>query len=108
VTGRTQPGTGGGSGCTATYRTINSWDSGFQAEVAVTNTGTSPTRGWSVELSLASGRTIANLWNGTLTGTTVTNAGDNGTLAPAASTTFGFVANGQVAGGVTVVSCTAT
>jgi endoglucanase len=108
VTGRTQPGSGGGSGCTAIYRTINSWDSGFQAEVTVSNTGASPTRGWSVELSLASGRTIANLWNGTLTGTTVTNAGDNGAIAPAASTTFGFVANGQVTGGVTIVSCTAT
>jgi chitodextrinase len=106
VSATTQPGSGGGSGCTATYRTTNSWDTGFQAEVAVTNTGTTASRGWSVVLSLASGRTISNLWNGTLTGSTVTNAPHNGALAPAAGTTFGFVANGQVTGGVTVVSCT--
>jgi chitodextrinase len=106
VSATTQPGSGGGSGCTATYRTTNSWDTGFQAEVAVTNTGTTASRGWSVVLSLASGRTISNLWNGTLTGSTVTNAPHNGALAPATGTTFGFVANGQVTGGVTVVSCT--
>jgi chitodextrinase len=106
VSATTQPGSGGGSGCTATYRTTNSWDTGFQAEVAVTNTGTTASRGWSVVLSLASGRTISNLWNGTLTGSTVTNAPHNGALAPTAGTTFGFVANGQVTGGVTVVSCT--
>jgi endoglucanase len=110
VTARTQSGGGGGgsSGCTATYRTTGSWDGGFQAEVAVANTGTAATRGWTVELSLATGRSIASLWNGTLTGSTVTNAGHNGALAPAASTTFGFVANGQATGGVTVVGCTAS
>ncbi len=109
VTATTQPGSGGGnSGCTATYRTMNSWDTGFQAEVTVTNTATSPTRGWAVALTLASGRTITNLWNGTLTGDTVTNTGHNGTIAPTASTTFGFVAGGQVTGGVTITSCTAT
>ena len=106
VSATTQPGSGGDSGCTATYRTTNSWDTGFQAEVAVTNTGTSSTRAWSVVLTLASGRTISNLWNGTLTGSTVTNAPHNGALAPNAGTTFGFVANGQATGGVTVASCT--
>ncbi|MFC5057485.1 cellulase family glycosylhydrolase [Saccharothrix xinjiangensis] len=109
VTATTQPGTGGGgSGCTATYRAANSWQGGFQAEVTVTNTGTPALRGWSVELAVASGRTITSLWNGTLTGSTVTNAAHNGSLAPSAGATFGFVANGQATGGVTVVSCTAS
>lgn len=106
VSATTTAGGGGGSGCTATYRTLNSWDGGFQAEVTVANTGTTATRGWSVALSIASGRTIGSLWNGTLTGATVTNVAHNGALAPSASTTFGFVANGQAAGGVSVVSCT--
>ncbi|MGX7826618.1 cellulase family glycosylhydrolase [Actinokineospora sp. 24-640] len=106
VSATTTAGGGGGSGCTATYRTLNSWSGGFQAEVTVANTGTSATRGWSVVLSLAGGRTIGSLWNGTLSGATVTNAAHNGALAPSASTTFGFVANGQAAGGVSVVSCT--
>ncbi|MFC6088016.1 cellulase family glycosylhydrolase [Saccharothrix lopnurensis] len=108
VTATTRPGTGGGSGCTAIYRTTTSRQGGFQAEVAVTNTGTASTRGWSVELSVAGGRTITSLWNGTLTGGTVTNTAHNGSLAPSASATFGFVANGQATGGVTAVSCTAT
>jgi endoglucanase len=106
VTATTQPGGGpGGSGCTATYRTTSSWDGGFQGEVTVTNTGTTPSRGWSVVLALASGRTITNLWNGTLLANTVTNAGHNGALAPTAAATFGFVANGPVADAVTVTSC---
>ena len=57
---------------------------------------------------MAAGRSIGNLWNGVLTGSTVTNAEHNGALAPNASTTFGFVATGQAADGVTVVGCTVT
>ncbi|HEU5471059.1 MAG TPA: cellulase family glycosylhydrolase [Actinophytocola sp.] len=107
ATGTTQPGGGGGnSGCTATYRSTNNWDGGFQGEVTVTNTGTAQIRGWSVALTLATGRSISNVWNGNLTGTTVTNAGHNGALAPTASTNFGFVANGQSTDAVTVASCT--
>jgi hypothetical protein len=45
--------------------------------------------------------------NGTLAGSNVTNAPHNGNLAPAATATFGFVANGEANGGITVVSCTA-
>ncbi|GIH06461.1 hypothetical protein Rhe02_45280 [Rhizocola hellebori] len=107
VTGTTQPGGGGGGGCTATYRTTGSWQGGFQAEVTVANSGTAAIAGWTVSLSIASGRSINNLWNGTLTGSNVTNAPHNGNLAPAATTSFGFVANGDVTGGVSVVGCTA-
>ncbi len=107
VTGTTQSGGGGGNGCTATYRTTGNWQGGFQAEVSVANTGTSATAGWTVVLSIASGRGIVNLWNATLSGSTVTNAPHNGVIAPAGSTAFGFVASGDANGGVTVVSCTA-
>jgi endoglucanase len=105
VTGTTLPG-GGGSSCTATYRTTGSWGGGFQGEVTVTNTGTTSIAGWTVVLSIASGRTINNLWNGVLNGSTVVNAGHNGALAPGATTGFGFVANGDVNGAITVISCT--
>jgi hypothetical protein len=101
----TQPG-GGGSTCTATYRTTGSWGGGFQGEVSVTNTGTTTIAGWTVVLSIASGRTINNLWNGVLSGNTVVNANYNGALVPAASTSFGFVANGDVNGAITIISCT--
>lgn len=108
VTATTQPGAGGNSGCTATYRTVNPWSGGFQGEVAVTNTGTATTRTWTVELAVAAGRSISSLWNGVLSGSTVTNAAHNGVLAPNASTTFGFVATGSATDGVTVVRCTVT
>lgn len=108
VTARTQPGGGGNSGCTATYRTLNPWDGGFQGEVTVTNTGTAASRAWTVELAVAPGRGIGSLWNGVLDGTTVTNATHNGALAPNASTTFGFVATGQATDGITIVGCAVT
>jgi chitodextrinase len=105
VSAATLPG-GGGSTCTATYRTTSTWGGGFQGEVTVANTGTTTIAGWTVVLSIASGRTISNLWNGVLTGNTVVNANYNGALAPGASTSFGFTANGDVNGAITVISCT--
>ncbi|MFC5286882.1 cellulase family glycosylhydrolase [Actinokineospora guangxiensis] len=108
VTARTATGGGNGAqGCRAALRTVNSWQGGFQAEVTVTNTGTAAIRGWSVDLALAGGTTVGSLWSGVLSGTKVTNAGHNGALAAAASTTFGFVGNGAPSG-VTVSGCTAS
>ena len=90
--------TGGDSGaCTATYTTTNSWSGGFQGEVKVT-AGSTAVNGWTVHWTLANGQTITQVWNGTLTtsgsSVTVKNASYNGSLAPSASTTFGFLANG--------------
>jgi lysophospholipase L1-like esterase len=100
----------GQPGCTPTYRVVNSWGGGFQAEVSVRNNGTSTLNGWTVRMTLASGQTISNLWNGVNTGTSgavsVRNAAYNGSLAANASTTFGYVANGNSAAGVTNVTCT--
>lgn len=91
-------------GCTATLKVVNSWSTGFQGEVTVTNTRTSTVNGWVVTLTVASGIRISNLWNGVLSGDTVANAPYNGNLAPSASTTFGFTTDGGPAG-VTAVSC---
>ncbi|GGS16294.1 cellulase family glycosylhydrolase [Actinokineospora fastidiosa] len=107
LSARTSSGGSGSSGCTATLRSVNSWQGGFQAEVTVANTGTTAIRGWTVDLAVASGSAISSLWNGTLTGSRVTNAAHNGALAASASTTFGFVGTGPAAG-VTVVGCTAS
>jgi endo-1,4-beta-xylanase len=99
-----QPGT-----CGATYRLVNSWPGGFQAEVTVRNNGASTINGWTVALGLASGQTISNLWNGVNTGTSgnvpVRNAPYNGTIAGNGTTMFGFVANGNSTPTPTV-SCT--
>ncbi|GLI02598.1 hypothetical protein Pa4123_78760 [Phytohabitans aurantiacus] len=86
-----------GGAVSASYRTVNSWQGGYQAEVTVT-AGNSPINGWTVRWSLASGQSISQLWNGTLTASgsaiTVRNATYNGSLAANASTTFGFTATG--------------
>jgi hypothetical protein len=83
--------------CSATYRTVNSWQGGFQGEVTVT-AGTAPVNGWTVRWTLAAGQSITQLWSGTLStsgGTaTVRNAAWNGSLAPNGSTTFGFIGSG--------------
>nr|WP_231859346.1 cellulase family glycosylhydrolase [Actinoplanes missouriensis] len=101
--------TGGdtGGGCTATYKTTGSWSGGFQAEVAVRNTGTAASTGWVVNWTYPSGTTVASLWNGVQATppVTVRNAEHNGALAAGASTTFGLVGSGPSATPATV-SCT--
>lgn len=106
----TPPGTGQPGACTATYRTVNSWGGGYQGEVTVANNGTATLNGWTVRLTLASGQSIAQVWNGTNTGTSgtvsVRNVSYNGTLGANASTTFGFLANGSSSAAPGNISCT--
>ncbi|MGY4682699.1 cellulose binding domain-containing protein [Micromonospora aurantiaca (nom. illeg.)] len=106
----TPPPTGEPGACTATYRTVNTWPGGYQAEVTVANNGATTLNGWTVRLTLASGQAISSLWNGVNTGTSgsvsVRNAAYNGTLGANASTTFGFTATGNGATAPSGVSCT--
>ncbi|GEK23041.1 hypothetical protein CXY01_35610 [Cellulomonas xylanilytica] len=95
VTATTQPGsTGTATACTATWRTDNSWGSGFTATVTVRSTGTAPLRGWQVTWAWPAGAQLANGWNAAFTrsgGTqTAANQPYNGSLAPSASTSFGL------------------
>jgi cellulase/cellobiase CelA1 len=90
-----------GSGCTATLKVDNSWNGGMQGTVTVKNAGSSMISSWTVKGTLPSGTTISNLWSGVLTTSgsaiTVKNAPYNGLLNGGASTTFGFVSNGNAA-----------
>ena len=95
-------GNGGGGGtdppptgaCTVTYRITNQWAGGFQADVQVTNTGSTAWSGWSLGWSFADGQQIGQLWNAdyTQSGAAVTakNVGWNGTVAAGSSVGFGF------------------
>ncbi|MET8145796.1 cellulose binding domain-containing protein [Sphaerisporangium sp. NPDC005288] len=84
-------------GCTASYRTTNSWPGGYQGEVTVT-AGGSAISGWTVRWTLGSGQTVSQVWNGTLStsgsAVTVTNASYNGSVPASGSTTFGFLGGG--------------
>jgi predicted carbohydrate-binding protein with CBM5 and CBM33 domain len=107
TTGTTGPGPGTGA-CQATFSSVSSWNGGFQGEVTVRNSGTANIGGWSVGLTLPSGTSINNLWNGQQSGTapnlTVRNVGHNGSLNAGASTSFGFVASGS-SGAAPTVTC---
>jgi endo-1,4-beta-xylanase len=106
----TPPVTGQPGACTATFRMISSWGGGFQGEVTVANNGAATLSGWTVNLTLASGQTLVNIWSGTNTGTSgavsVRNAAYNGTLGANASTSFGFIVNGSSNAAPGNISCT--
>ncbi|MFF4035177.1 cellulose binding domain-containing protein [Streptomyces sviceus] len=88
------PGTPGGpAACKVVYGT-SVWQDGFTAEVAVTNTGSSPVNGWNLAFTLPSGQRITNAWNAGVSpssGTvTATNVGHNASIAPGGQVSFGF------------------
>jgi lysophospholipase L1-like esterase len=98
---------GGTGGCTATHTVVSQWQSGFQGEVKVTNTGTTAGTGWTVTLTYPGGQRITQAWSATVSGTapaTATNVSYNGALPPGGSTTFGFLADG--AGATPTLTCT--
>ena len=100
---------GPGTGCSAAYRTTNSWPGGFQGEVIVT-AGSSAITGWTVQWTLSSGQTITQVWSGTLStsgsAVAIRNVSYNGSLAANASTTFGFLAGGTPS--APTLACTST
>ncbi|MGQ4437836.1 cellulose binding domain-containing protein, partial [Streptomyces sp. SAS_260] len=94
-------GTGGGGdggtptptgACTVTYRITNQWTGGFQADVQITNTGSTSWNGWSLGWSFTDGQQISQLWNAdyTQSGATVTakNVTWNATVAAGSSAGF--------------------
>ncbi|TDB66104.1 cellulose binding domain-containing protein, partial [Micromonospora sp. KC721] len=83
-----------GGGCAVTW-TTSTWDTGFTANITVTNTGTTTVSGWTLAFTFPSGgQKVGQGWSATYTQTgtavTATNLPYNGTLAPRASTSFGF------------------
>ena len=80
--------------CTVSAGTQSQWDTGYVVQASVTNPGSSTLNGWTVTFTLPSGHTLTGSWNAafSVSGTTVTarNLSYNGTLAPKASTSFGF------------------
>uniref|UniRef100_UPI000AA9C931 cellulose-binding domain-containing protein n=1 Tax=Streptomyces lushanensis TaxID=1434255 RepID=UPI000AA9C931 len=84
------------AGCTVDYKIQTSWDSGFTANVGVTNTG-DPVSSWKLEWSFAGNQKVTQGWNSTITQTgaavSAANAAWNGALATGASASFGFNAS---------------
>jgi len=85
-----------------TYTVTNNWGGGFTGEIKVTNDTSQTVNNWSVAWKEANA-SVSNAWNATLTGSnpyTATPLGWNATLAPKASATFGFQANGTAGSAV--------
>jgi mannan endo-1,4-beta-mannosidase len=84
---------GGGGGCSATYTITNQWDTGFGANITVTN-GAAASSSWTVTWTFANGQTVTQMWNGqdAPSGAThsVQNMSFNGSLGVNQSTSFGF------------------
>ncbi len=90
----------------AVFTRVAQWPAGYVGSMTVRNDTAATIDGWRVEFDLAAGTRLTSSYNGVFTRTgdrhTVTNAAWNGTLAPGASATFGWVADGQG----TPVNCT--
>ncbi|EDY53640.2 glycoside hydrolase [Streptomyces sviceus ATCC 29083] len=106
------PGDPGGNtaACTATYSVSSDWGSGFNAEVKVTNSGSTALSSWKVTWTWPGSQKVTSMWNAsyTQTGPTVTasNASHNGAVPVGGSASFGF-GGAPGGGGVPSVSCTA-
>jgi GH35 family endo-1,4-beta-xylanase/poly(3-hydroxybutyrate) depolymerase len=90
---------GQGGACSTRYQQIAAWDGGFLGSVTVTNTGSSAINGWTVRMTMASGQSLVNVWNGTATGktgtVTVGNAAYNRSIGAQGTQVFGFVSTGK-------------
>ncbi|MET9408529.1 cellulose binding domain-containing protein [Streptomyces sp. NPDC002935] len=80
--------------CSVTYKITNQWSGGFQADVSLTNTGSTAWTGWTLGWTFPDGQKITQLWNAdyTQSGATVTakNVNWNANVAAGSSVGFGF------------------
>ncbi|KAB8145969.1 hypothetical protein F8S13_02510 [Chloroflexia bacterium SDU3-3] len=89
--------TAGTGTCQVTYTISSQWGTGFTADVAIKNTGSAALSSWSLAWSFAGNQQISNAWNTALTqtgaGVVANNMPYNASIAPGASTSFGFQAS---------------
>jgi hypothetical protein len=82
--------------CSVNYTVTSQWSNGFNADVVITNTGSTEINGWTLSFNFTGGQTINNLWNANYTqnGAAVTATSTwNGTInANGGSQSFGFSA----------------
>ncbi|WP_328533534.1 cellulose binding domain-containing protein [Micromonospora zamorensis] len=87
------------AGPTASFVKTADWGSGWEGKYTITNGGSSTINGWSLAFDLPSGTALGSYWDALLTSAgqrhTFTNRSWNGTIAPGASVSFGFLASGS-------------
>ncbi|GGQ04584.1 endo-1,4-beta-xylanase [Streptosporangium pseudovulgare] len=84
---------GQSTGCTPSYRLVNSWPGGFQGEITLRCA--SAVTSWKTTLIYPSGVGVTQAWSSRMSGSgpayTFTNADWNGTIPAGGSTTFGYI-----------------
>ncbi|TCB87882.1 cellulose-binding protein [Micromonospora zingiberis] len=87
------------AGPTASFVKTSDWGSGWEGKYTITNGGTATVNGWSLSFDLPAGTTVGTYWDALLTSSgqryTFTNRSWNGTIAPGASVSFGFLGSGS-------------
>ncbi|PWR12503.1 cellulose-binding protein, partial [Micromonospora acroterricola] len=87
------------AGATASFVKTADWGSGWEGKYTITNGGGSTINGWSLAFDLPSGTTLGSYWDALLSSAgqrhTFTNRSWNGSIAPGASVSFGFLATGS-------------
>ncbi|HVU66179.1 MAG TPA: glycoside hydrolase family 6 protein [Ktedonobacteraceae bacterium] len=89
--------------CQVTYTVTNQWPGGFGANIAIQNTSSSAWTSWTLTFAFpASGQTVTQLWNGTVSqsgqNVTVTNVSYNGNVPANSSVNPGPGFNGSWTG----------
>ena len=93
------------NGASATFTKLSDWGSGYEGKYTIVNGSSSPLT-WRVEFDLPPQATISSFWDARITknGNHVVATGTwNATLAPGASTSFGWIGT---PGGVAPSNCT--
>jgi cellulase/cellobiase CelA1 len=72
--------------CTVSSRMESQWNGGYLLRHNITNTGTAPINGWTVQYQMPTGQRITQLWNGVVTqngpNVTIRNANYNASVPP--------------------------
>ncbi|MFF0171549.1 chitinase [Micromonospora profundi] len=87
------------AGPTASFVKTAEWGAGWEGKYTITNGGSSTINGWNLVFDLPSGTALGSYWDALLTSAgqrhTFTNRSWNGSIAPGASVSFGFLASGS-------------
>lgn len=86
------------AGPTASFVKTSDWGTGWEGRYTITNGGSAPITSWSLAFDLPAGTGVGTYWDALLTSSgqrfTFTNRSWNGTVAPGASVSFGFIGTG--------------
>jgi cellulase/cellobiase CelA1 len=87
--------------CRVSYAIVTQWNTGFQANIVITNQASAPVAGYTLSWDFAAGETINSGWNANFSQTGSSAAASNpannwnGTIdADGGSVAFGFIGNG--------------